>query len=445
MKLQHIELSKLKLSPINVRKHGGKEDLDELVASIRSLGVIQPLLVRPNCDGFEVIAGQRRLLACQALAQETGKADPVPCAVLESGDDAVAIEASLAENVARLPMDEIDQYEAFAALTAQGRSIADIAGQFGVTELLVKRRLAIAELIDPILNAYRKGDIDAETLRQLTMATKTQQKAWFKLFRDPKQHAPTGKRLKAWLFGGAEIPVSSALFPPEQYGGAIVSDLFGEERYFDDAQKFWKLQLEAVIHRQAAYLEAGWSDVVIMETGKHFHQYDKVKRGKKEGGKVYISCAANGEIGFHEGWLDQKEAARRDKAKAKAEAKGERRGQGRPGPGEAGADQGRDPLSRPAPPERRQGGAAQEPADRAAAHRGERRQQRGLWDVRPELQFANGNKAIAESVRASKAQAAFEAERAGRARAAGPSAQGRLFAQAVAGVARYVHALRPAS
>jgi ParB family transcriptional regulator, chromosome partitioning protein len=237
MKLQHIELSKLKLSPINVRKHGGK-DVDDLVASIRSLGVIQPLLVRPNCDGFEVIAGQRRLLACQALAQETGKADPVPCAVLESGDDAVAIEASLAENVARLPMDEIDQYEAFAALRAKDRSIADIAGQFGVTELLVKRRLAIAELIDPILNAYRKGDIDAETLRQLTMATKTQQKAWFKLFRDPKQHAPTGKRLKAWLFGGAEIPVSSALFPPEQYGGAIVSDLFGEERYFDDAQKF---------------------------------------------------------------------------------------------------------------------------------------------------------------------------------------------------------------
>lgn len=128
-------------------------------------------------------------------------------------------------------MDEIDQYEAFAALKEQGRSIAEIAGQFGVTELLVTRRLAIAELIDPILNAYRKGDIDPETLRQLTMATKAQQKAWFKLFRDPKQHAPTGKRLKAWLFGGAEIPVSSALFPLELYRGNIVSDLFGEERY----------------------------------------------------------------------------------------------------------------------------------------------------------------------------------------------------------------------
>jgi ParB family chromosome partitioning protein len=131
MKLQHIELSQLKVSPVNVRKRGAGEDLGELIASIRCLGVIQPLLVRPNCEGYEVIAGQRRLLACQALQEENGNVGPLPCALLESGDDATALEASLAENVARLPMDEIGQYEALAALTAQGRSIADIARQFG--------------------------------------------------------------------------------------------------------------------------------------------------------------------------------------------------------------------------------------------------------------------------------------------------------------------------
>ncbi|SFV18974.1 ParB/RepB/Spo0J family partition protein [Bradyrhizobium arachidis] len=141
MQLQHIDLSQLKISPVNVRKHGAQEDLGELIASIRSLGVIQPLLVRPNCEGYEVIAGQRRLLAYQALQAEAEGAVQVPCAILETGDDAIALEASLAENVARLPMDELDQYEAFAALTVQGRSVAEIANQFGVTELLVKRRL----------------------------------------------------------------------------------------------------------------------------------------------------------------------------------------------------------------------------------------------------------------------------------------------------------------
>ncbi len=411
MKLQYIELSNLKLSPTNVRKRGAEENLAELTASIRSLGVIQPLLVRPNCDGFEVVAGQRRLLACQALAQESGKAEPVPCAVLESGDDALAIEASLAENVARLPMDEIDQYEAFAALRAQGRDIAAIANQFGVTEMLVKRRLAIAELITPILNAYRKGEIEPETIQQLTIATKAQQKAWFKLFRDPDEEAPTGRWLKEWLFG-AEIPVSSALFPVEQYTGNVVADLFGEQRYFDDAEKFWKLQTEAVIQKQAAYLEAGWSDVVIMEIGKGFYQYDKVKRGKKDGGKVYISCAANGEIGFHEGWLEEKEAARRDKAKAKAEAQAEAKG-----------DAKKDCV--PATPELTQAAIRYLDLHRQNAVRVELLKtpqialrliaasvigREGLWDVRPENQDARRNEETAKSIEGSRATAAFDTE-----------------------------------
>ena len=405
MQLQHIELSKLKLSSVNVRKHGGK-DVDDLIASIRSLGVIQPLLVREGYDGFEVIAGQRRLRACQALEQETGRAEPVPCAVLETGDDAAAIEASLAENIARLPMDEIDQYEAFAALKARGRSVADIAHEFGVTELLVKKRLAIAGLITPILTAYRKGDIDPPTIRQLTLATRAQQKAWLELFRDPDNFAPTGHRLKAWLFGGAEIPVSMALFPVEQYDGNIVSDLFGDEQFFDDADKFWKLQTEAVIHRQAAYLDAGWADVLVMPIGDHFYQYDKVKRGRKEGGKVYISCAANGEIGFHEGWLDEKEAARRDKAQAKVNRE--------------------DKTETPARPELTRAAIRYLELHRHNAVRMELLKApqialrliaasavsaSRLWDVRPEGQNAQRNAAILQSVEDSKAQSAIAAER----------------------------------
>lgn len=407
MKLQHIELSNLKLSPVNVRKRLADDELGELIASIRSLGVIQPLLVRQSCDGFEVIAGQRRLLACQALQAETGNFGPVPCALLENGDDAVALEASLAENVARLPMDEIDQYEAFAALVAQGRSVAEIAGQFGVTELLVKRRLAIAALIPPVLKAYREGAIEPETIRQLTLATPKQQKAWLKLFRDPEEYAPTGRRLKAWLFG-AEIPVSSAIFPPETYNGNIVSDLFGEERYFDDAQKFWKLQTEAVIHRQAAYLEEGWDDVVIMEIGAHFHQYDKVKRGRTKGGKVYIACASNGEIAFHEGWLEAKEAERRDRKAA------------------AGGAEATDKEKAPARAELTSAAMRYVDLHRQNAVRAELLKspqlairllvasvisREGLWEARPENQSAQRNEAIAASVAASRATAVFDAER----------------------------------
>lgn len=408
MKLQHIELSKLKLSPLNVRKHGAAVELDELAASIRSLGLIQPLLVRPNCDGFEIVAGQRRWLACQQIKAQDGKLEPLPCIVLDNTDDAAAIEASLAENVARLPMDEIDQHEAFAALKKEGRTTADIAAQFGVTELLVRRRLAIADLIPAVLSAYRKGDIEPATIRQLTMASKAQQKAWMKLFRDPDQYAPTGHRLKAWLFGGAEIPVASALFPVERYDGNIVADLFGDTAYFDDAEKFWKLQMQAVIEKQAAYLEAGWSDVIIMPVGHHWSQYDKVKRGRKQGGKVYIACAGNGEIGFHEGWLDEKEAARLDKAKAEAQAQGDGKAEPSARPELTKAAMRYLDLHRHAAV-RMELLKAPKVALRliaASAIAGA-----GLWDVDPENQSANGNKAIAASLDAVRAQQEFAQER----------------------------------
>ena len=145
MKLQHITLDQLKPSPLNVRKKGSK-DIGDLTASISSLGLLQPLLVRRNCKGYDIIAGQHRFRALSALA-EKGAAEPVPCIVMEEGDDARAIEASLAENIARLPMDEIDQFKAFAALHDKGLEVQDIAARFGVTERLVEQRLAIADII----------------------------------------------------------------------------------------------------------------------------------------------------------------------------------------------------------------------------------------------------------------------------------------------------------
>jgi hypothetical protein len=90
-------------------------------------------------DGFEVIAGQRRLNACRIIAED-GEIDPIPCLVMAEGDDAAAIEASLAENVERLPMDEVDQYKAFAKLVKQGHGTDDIATTFGITPRMVAQR-----------------------------------------------------------------------------------------------------------------------------------------------------------------------------------------------------------------------------------------------------------------------------------------------------------------
>jgi len=291
-----------------VRKKGGKE-ANDLLPSIRIFGVLQPLLVRPNCEGFEIIAGQRRFHALGKLAEE-GIAEPVPCIIMEDGDDAKAIEASLVENVARLPMDEIDKYKAFAALRGQGLDVAEIASRFGVTERLVDQRLAIAGIIEPILNAYRREEIGADTLRILTMATPKQQKAWWALRKSEDEYAPTGHHLKHWLLGGAQVPVSNALFDLAQYNGMIVSDLFAAERYFADGDQFWRLQNAAVAAKRDAYLNAGWCEVVILDIGKRFALWEHEKATKRKGGKVFIAISHDGEVSIHEGWLTWKEVKR---------------------------------------------------------------------------------------------------------------------------------------
>ena len=124
MELHDIPLEHLTVAPINARTHGATEQLDTLAASIRAQGVLQPLLVRPVAEGdrFEIVAGQRRFLACQRLAQDA-PVGPLPCLVLAATDDAAALEISLAENLERLPMEPFDQHEAFAQLVKRGQGV----------------------------------------------------------------------------------------------------------------------------------------------------------------------------------------------------------------------------------------------------------------------------------------------------------------------------------
>jgi ParB family chromosome partitioning protein len=309
MKLAHIDFEQLKPSDLNVRKHGHK-DVADLLPSIRSLGILQPLLVRPDSEGFEIVAGRRRYNALAVLRQNDEFAETVPCMIMEDGDDARAVEASLTENIARLPMDEIDQYKAFAALVAKGMNSDDIAAHFGISERAVNQRLAIANIIEPILNAYRREEVDVSTLRSLTMATRKQQNAWWKLFKSEDEYAPTGRSLKAWLLGGSQVRVSNAIFDLTAYRGAIISDLFGEERYFADASEFWTLQNAAVAAAAQRYRDAGWYEVIVLGVGEQFQSWNHQKTAKKTGGRVFIAISHDGEVVCHEGYLSHKEVQR---------------------------------------------------------------------------------------------------------------------------------------
>ena len=314
MKLAFLDLGKLSISKANMRYTKKAPDVSDILPTVRARGVLVPLIVRPNCaDGaYEIVAGARRYTAAKLVADERGDgaADPLPCAILDDGDDAAAIEASLIENVARLAPDEVTRWESFTRLVREGRTPADISATFGIPEQGVKRILALGNLLPRVRDLYRKEKIDAATVRHLTLASKSQQKAWLALYDDPQTYCPTGHQLRAWLFGGASIKTGHALFDVEASGLAVVSDLFGADRYFADADAFWTAQDAAIEARRAAYLDEGWSDVVIVPVGEYFHRYEFAKAPKRKGGRVYIDVRESGEVDFFEGYVTAKEAKR---------------------------------------------------------------------------------------------------------------------------------------
>jgi len=315
MDLQHIPIDQLKLAVVNVR-HGRKPPaINDILPSIRERGILQPLLVRPNGDGFEIVAGRRRYHAARQVADESPDDSPaIPCAIMQPGDDAAALEASLLENVARADMDPMAEYEAFAKLVKEGRTVADIAAIFAVTEQQVKQSLALANLLPTIRRLFKDDRIDVITLRHLTLATKAQQKEWLALWKDADAHVPIGHQLKRWLLGGEQIACSQALFDRSLYTGPIVTDLFGEDEYFGDPEQFWTLQMQAVAEKAEALKANGWIDVVVLERGAYFAEWDHEKTPKKKGGKVFVTVGHRGDISFHEGWLTRNEARSREHA-----------------------------------------------------------------------------------------------------------------------------------
>ena len=173
-----IPLNKLRFDERNARSASedpARVQADaELVASIRSHGLLENLVVAPRSKTtFGVAAGARRLRALNALAADKHipKNHPVPCLVVEP--DAAA-ESSLAENVVRISMHPADQVVAFSRLAREGATSEQIAARFGVAERTVQKRVRLGGLPEEIIDAYREGRINADTAEAFAVTADTE-------------------------------------------------------------------------------------------------------------------------------------------------------------------------------------------------------------------------------------------------------------------------------
>lgn len=407
MELKNIPLEQLHISKLNMRYGKKNPDVSDILPSIREKGILLPLIVRPEDNDFGVIAGGRRYRCGEIIRDEVGEFAPLLCAVMAEGDDADAIEISLIENFARRDPDPFSEYETFAKLVKAGRTVDGIAATFGVTPQTVKQRLALANLLPKIKEAYRAEEIDDETVQHLTMATKSQQKEWLALFEGEKGNAPTGRYLKHWLFNGASISTTAALFPLAEYTGQIVNDLFGEESYFANAETFWEAQVAVIEAKVESYREAGWSEVIVLDVGAHFSPWGLEKTAKKKGGKVFVECAHNGKVKFHEGWLTKKEAQKVARVAAKENGEGETEKPACAKPQMTQAMENYLELHRHAIVRL---ALLRDPKSAFRLMVAHALAPTGNWNVKADPQRARSNE-IGASIASSPAQAAFEAER----------------------------------
>jgi ParB family chromosome partitioning protein len=154
---RELPLALLNESKTNPRRVFDDVSLRELAASIRSQGVLSPLLVRPLTEnGFEIVAGARRYRAAQMAEAVT-----VPVRIKQMGD-AEVLEAQLVENLIRAeihPMEEAEGFARLLALEEPKYSIEQIAAKVGKHPSFVASRLKLVDLVPAAVDAFYANEI----------------------------------------------------------------------------------------------------------------------------------------------------------------------------------------------------------------------------------------------------------------------------------------------
>jgi len=159
---RRVPIEQLRPNRNQPRRHFDQAELEELAASIRELGIIQPLVVREAGDGYEIVAGERRWRAAQ-MAQ----LHDVPV-VIRSYDDHEVLQIAIVENVQRANLNPIDEAHAYQMLMEQyGQSQEQVADAVGKSRSHVANLVRLLQLPPRIRTMLTEGSLTAGHARAL--------------------------------------------------------------------------------------------------------------------------------------------------------------------------------------------------------------------------------------------------------------------------------------
>jgi len=149
-----IELSQVRPSPRQPRRSFDDESIASLAESIKTDGIVQPIVVRDAGDGYEIVAGERRWRAAKLAGLRT-----IP-AIVRPVDERESLILALAENVAREDLNAVEEARAYAALADElGLNQTEIAQRVGKSRPAVANTVRLLDLPDPVLDLIAAGKL----------------------------------------------------------------------------------------------------------------------------------------------------------------------------------------------------------------------------------------------------------------------------------------------
>jgi ParB family transcriptional regulator, chromosome partitioning protein len=212
---QYLAIDTIHESTTNPRLTFDEAKLNELAESIRQHGLIQPIVVRPNNEGFEIVAGARRYRA-SILAEKFS----VPAHIVEL-TDTQALEWQLVENSQRVDIHPYQEAQGFQRLLDMpGYDVAALVEKSGKSASHIYARLSLLQLIPAVAEAFTQERITAShanliaRLPQESQATAFEQ-CWRKDWQDKEPHLLPAKHLAAWIQTNLYLALADAPFDRE--------------------------------------------------------------------------------------------------------------------------------------------------------------------------------------------------------------------------------------
>ena len=154
--LAEVAVELVSPNPFQPRKQWNEEEMAELVESVKAHGILQPLVARKRGPRYELIAGERRLMAARRAGLAT-----VPVAVREATDQEM-LELALVENLQRANINAAEAAEAYQRLIVEfGLTQEQVAERVGKSRTTVTHAVRLLALPPQVLESLRKGEIDA--------------------------------------------------------------------------------------------------------------------------------------------------------------------------------------------------------------------------------------------------------------------------------------------